>query len=158
LRKWHKACPASPEPIYYEAFHYLSKQDWDKFISKATQYLFGCKLATQSAVMMKYYLAIALWHVKRDAKGAMKHIIECLAVRPLMSEFWCLLGDIFYHASGDYKKAKQFYQNAIIMGSHRWSDDIWPMEISKYGDYPKKMIASCEALLEEGETIVRIPN
>ncbi|RLI90404.1 MAG: hypothetical protein DRO89_05925 [Candidatus Altiarchaeales archaeon] len=158
LQKWHKAEPASPEPIYYEAFYYLSNQEWEKFISKATHYLFDRKRSTQSAIMLKYYLAIVLCHVKKNAKEAIKHTIECLAVRPLMAEFWCLLGDIFYHLAGDYAKSKQFYHNAAIMGSYRWGDDIWPMEIAKYEEYPRKMMTSCDALLEEPPTIVRITN
>ncbi len=69
----------------------------------------------------------------------------CLAKKPTMAEFWCLLGDVYYDAK-DYDKAKEFYENAVILGSRRLKDDGWPMEISKYKEYPQKMIEACKKI------------
>jgi tetratricopeptide (TPR) repeat protein len=62
-----------------------------------------------------------------------------------MSEFWCLLGDCYY-AIKDYEKSKSFYENALILGNKRLKNDGWPLEISKYKDYPQKMIESCDKI------------
>ena len=78
---------------------------------------------------------------------AIFHITGCIAVKPLMAEYWCVLGDIHYRAN-QYKKALAFYENALILGSKRPGIDEWPVEISKYKDYPKKMIESCQSMLK----------
>jgi hypothetical protein len=60
-----------------------------------------------------------------------------------MAEFWCLLGDIHYSLLKEYDKAYSFYDNAIFLGKKRLKSDLWPMEISKYSDYPEEMKKSC---------------
>jgi len=157
IQEWQKVHPASPEPYYYEAFYHLSHQNWEAFTNKATVYLFDRNNATQSTLMMKYYLAIVLCHIQHDARAAMKQIVECLIVKPLSAECWCLLGDVFYHLSRDYKKAVQFYKNALLLGSCRLKEETMPMEISKYQEYPRKMIAACKSVLESGSEVVAIP-
>ena len=62
-----------------------------------------------------------------------------------MAEFWCLLGDIYY-ASGDHDRAYDFYQNGMLLGQRRKKSSDWPMELSKYKEYPEKMMASCVKL------------
>jgi glycosyltransferase involved in cell wall biosynthesis len=145
---WRKDFPAANEPIYYEAFHYLSKQEWDKFLGKAQQYLFNEKRAIRPNIMIKYYMAVVLCHVKRKASESAKHVIEGLAVRPLMAELWCLLGDIHYHLMHHYKKANTFYHNATLLGSQRDLMDGWPVEMQKYKNYPTKMMESCQKMLD----------
>ena len=153
---WKAKSPQAIEPVYYEAFYHLAKSNWDRFLSCSAKYLFTQQTVVKSTIMMKYYTAIVLCHIKKDINGALKHIIECLAVRPIMAEYWCVLGDIFYHLTGDLKKAKRFYRNAIVMGSKRGDGDMWPIELSKYNSYPEKMIKSCEEL-EKNQEFVKIP-
>ena len=82
---------------------------------------------------------------KKDFENAVKSLIPCLAEKPTNGEFWCLLGDIYYCLK-DYERAKSFYENAKILGSRRLNDDDYPMEISKYKEYPEKLIKSCDAI------------
>jgi tetratricopeptide (TPR) repeat protein len=84
-------------------------------------------------------------YIKYDYKSALESILPCIAKKPTMAEFWCLLADIYY-ATKDYEKAKSFYENAIILGGKRLRSDEWPLEVSKYKDYPQKMIDSCEKI------------
>ena len=133
-------------PIYYEAFAYLVNSQWDKFLAKGEQYLFADSKPSRANIMIKYYMAVVYCHVKRQAEKATRHTLECLAVKPLMAELWCLLGDIHYHLLADYKKATVFYKNATGLGKQRQLTDGWPMEIAKYKNYPAKMIESCEEL------------
>lgn len=153
IQEWRKIAPANIEPLYYEAFYYLSIRDWDKFISKASHYLFANKLVNKSSIMIRYYLAIVLFSVKKDAKESLRHILSCITNKPLMAEFWCVLGDIYYHLIGEYKKAKQFYLNAVTLGKHRLYEDMWPMEISKYKIYPFEMIKSCDNMINETKMV-----
>jgi hypothetical protein len=77
-----------------------------------------------------------------DAKKAARDILACIAARPQMAEFWCLMGDIYY-SKRQYVKAKSLYDNAIIAGKER-KDDTWPVDLSKYDEYPNKMIDYCK--------------
>ena len=88
--------------------------------------------------MMKYYIPQIKLHTN-SIKEAAECAATCLSYRPYMSEFWCLLGDIYYKQKR-YKKAKSLYENAIIIGSQRKSTDNLPIEIKKYKEYPNKMI------------------
>jgi hypothetical protein len=65
-----------------------------------------------------------------------------------MAEFWCLLGDVYY-ALNDYEKAFQFFQNGLIIGKKRRMDCEWFMEISKYEEYPKKMMEACASIKKQ---------
>ncbi len=153
LDNWKKKEPASQEPLYYGAIRDLSYRNWDGFISNANKYLFGNKTAEMSVVLTKYYYATVMCHIKKDPNASIKHILECIAVRPLMAEFWCLLGDIHYFLMSDYRKAKQFYMNAMVLGQQRPHTDLWPLEINKYKIYPQKMIDSCTELLTSGKVV-----
>ena len=98
---------------------------------------------------IKYYAALIYLHLK-DLNKAIFHIAGCIAVCPLMAEYWCLLGDIHYQAN-DYSKALAFYENGVILGSRRPNMDEWPVEISKYQEYPDKMIKSCQTMLKDSK-------
>jgi tetratricopeptide (TPR) repeat protein len=139
IKQWKVDNPKSDEPVYYEAFYYLKEQQWDDFIRLADHYLFNNNKTRMSTVMIKYYLAMVYCYVNKDAQKALRHVLEILAVKPLMAELWCLLGDI-HVLIAQYKKAKQFYENAIIFGQRRLNDDLYPMDISKYSDYPNRRI------------------
>jgi tetratricopeptide (TPR) repeat protein len=140
IKKWKKTYPTSPNPYYYEACVLLQQGKYKDFISIANHYLFLEKEGI-SSVMLKYYLAMIYCHQLKDYKSAIMHLMPCLAVRPLMAEFWCLLGDIYYQQS-NFQKATAFYENAIILGGQRDLLDEWPIEIDKYKLHPQKMIDS----------------
>ena len=93
-------------------------------------------------------------HHKKRVKPALQNLNLCLCAKPLMAEFWCLTGDVYYHLLHDFKKAKQFYHNAIVLGHHRLKSDKWPMDITKYNTYPSKMIESCDELLKSTKLYV----
>lgn len=146
ISKWKKQKPSSPNPYYYEACILLQQKKYQEFISIANYYLFR---ETQgiSAVMLKYYLSMVYCHLK-NYKAALLHLVPCLSVRPLMAEFWCLLGDIHYRQN-IYQKSKIFYENAICLGGQRDLADDWPIEIDKYKEHPSKMIESCLKIRQE---------
>lgn len=146
IQKWIQTNPASPRPYYYQAFYNLANKNYNTFIQNAEEYLARDNKAHMSTIMMKYYYASILCYVKKDIKKAVNHILGCLAIKPLMSEFWCLLGDATYSIQRDYHKAKRFYENAIILGRQRDMNDDWPIEINKYKNYPNEMISNCESL------------
>ncbi|MCK9458573.1 MAG: hypothetical protein M0R80_02955 [Proteobacteria bacterium] len=141
IRSWKKEQPTSPNPYYYEACILLQQAKYREFVAISNHYLFLEKEGI-SAVMLKYYLAMVYCYQFKDLHSAFKHILPCLAVRPIMSEFWCLLGDIYYQQD-NFQKAMIFYENALILGGRRDLSDEWPIEISKYKSYPQKMINSC---------------
>lgn len=145
---WKKSSPTLARPYYYQACMLLSEGKYEEFAKVANHYLFIEKDKGMSVAMTRYYYALVqLLHYKK-AKPALQNLNLCMCANPLMAEFWCLTGDVFYHLLKDYKKAIEFYENAMIMGSRRLSDSPWPMEISKYKDYPQKMIESCRKIIE----------
>ena len=147
-KKWHNKSPLSPDPIYYMACNELFAKNWDSFINYADLYLHQQKKQTMSYYMTNYYLAMVYCYIKKDYQNSLKSIYMCVIRNPTMAEFWCLLADIFY-AMKFYDKAYHFYSNAKILGSRRLQECDWPMEISKYQDYPEKMMNSCLKILEQ---------
>lgn len=145
LENWLKEKPLSSEPIYYKAFIELKKNNWDAFLNYASNYLYKEKILKKPVVMTYYYVSMVNCYIKNDLKKALEAIVPCLSSCPTMAEFWCLTGDIFYTMK-DYKKAKSFYENAILLGCKRSSLDDYPIEISKYREYPEKMIRSCQEI------------
>lgn len=142
LEKWSQRSPSDPDPVYYKAFDRLARRDHDGFRRLAQEYLFLCPRATESTVMMRYYLA-SVQAAKRQYREALANLAVCLLHRPCMAEFWCLAGDI-YMTNSRFPEASQFYRDALQAGAMRAGDDLWPMLISKYGDYPRDMIGRCE--------------
>jgi cytochrome c-type biogenesis protein CcmH/NrfG len=97
--------------------------------------------------MARYYLALVQGIIHNEVKEALQNIILCLSENVLMAEFWCLLGDIFIKLD-KFDYAVAFYENAILLGSRRLKLDTWPMQISKYQEYPNKMIEECNKLIQ----------
>ena len=147
LDQWRSNKPLSNEPLYYLSCVHLSNKEWDKFLNLADLYLYKEVSVTMSFIMTQYYCAMVKCYVKeqQDYNKAIGYILNCIEHKPLMAEFWCLLGDVFYAVS-EYEKSICFYENAIILGSKRLKSDAWPMEISKYKEYPNKMIKICKNL------------
>lgn len=144
LEKWQEDKPKLNDVLYYRACLYLSNRKYDAFILEAKRYLLKEK-NSMPALMTRYYLSLIFLHVKNNPKEAIKNTLFCLFYRPELSELWCVLGDCFYKTN-NYKKAKAFYENALIMGKTRKNND-WPLEIDKCQEYPEKMIAGCEEMI-----------
>jgi tetratricopeptide (TPR) repeat protein len=138
LISWKDVNPFDPEPNYYMACHYLITKNYTQFLALAEHYLFQKKTLDASTIMIRYYMFLLLKN--KTPEKALKLILECVATYPLMAEFWCALGDLYLSQMKQPDKAYMFYENAIILGSRRLAEDTMPMEISKYDDYPSKMM------------------
>lgn len=139
LMRWKDKEPLSPDPNYYQASVHLMCGRYEQFLNIADQFLFLKGNSTDaSAILTKYYVAMLMR--KKDTGKALKLILECIAAYPLMAEFWCFLGDLYLFPIKEYDRAYQFYDNAIVLGSQRLAEDTMPMEISKYDEYPRKMM------------------
>ncbi len=142
IKQWIDRCPTLASPYYYQAYMSFANRKYNDFIKNANIYLFK-ELDINSEmpmVMTRYNLANVYCYNKKDAATAIQQLAPCLLKKPLMAEFWCLMGDIHYFILDKYDKAIEFYENAILLGSRRLIDDPYPMEISKYKEYPEKMI------------------
>ncbi len=149
VKAWKDRHPTLAEPLYYEACLALASRQNLEFLRLAESYLFVEKnQASMSAIMTRYYMALVQCYVARNGGEAIRNALICLGARPTMAEFWCLVGDIFFQGR-QYAKAKNFYESAIAIGERRRQDDAWPMEIAKYLDYPKEMIARCDEIAQK---------
>lgn len=154
VERWRKSDPLSMEPIYYSACVNLILKNWDNFINYGNMYVSKENGSKMPKVMTHYYLSMVYLYVKKDFQKAIKNLIFCIAKRPVMAEFWCLLADVFYSTS-EYQKAINFYQIAMELGSQRLNHDDWPLEISKYKSYPEKMISTCESLVKSSKLYLK---
>ena len=148
IEEWKESKPMLPRPYYYQACVHFALQQYEQFYPVADHYLFLDPKPSLTSIMMRYYYALALLIHKRKVRPVLQNINLCLCERPLMAEFWCLMADAYYHLLKKFDFAKTFYENAIFLGSKRLRTDKWPMDISKYGAYPKTMIDSCQKILE----------
>ena len=147
--EWKSRCPTIPEPYYYYALTLLSQGKYDLFLNASEHYMFLEQKPTKSNIINRYYYSLIQIYHKKNIKPALQNINICISVQPLMAEFWCLIGDIYYHMYNKFTTAKDFYQNAIFLGSHRMNNDNYPMDISKYKEYPEKMINSCDEIMSQ---------
>lgn len=156
LTNWKLSEPTASEPDYYMACMYLAHRHYDQFLKLAEHYLFKETMPTMPVIMTRYYVALVQCHIKKNGEAALKHILKCLMVKPLMAEFWCALGDIYFYNRREVAHAVTFYENAIIMGSKRPKTDTWPVEMKKYNEYPEMMIANInKAIKEQAASIAR---
>lgn len=151
VERWKVAEPLATQPYYYQACLNFALGHYDEFYRLAEHYLFLEPKASITTTMTRYYYALANIIHRRKVKPALQNLNLCLCHRPLMAEFWCLMGDAYYHLLKKPNFAKEFYENAITLGSRRLKSDKWPMDISKYNKYPKMMIDSCEKILASSE-------
>jgi len=148
IKAWRDREPTNAMTYYAEASCMLSLGKMDEFMRVSEHYMFLEKNKTgMSAIMNRYYYAMCSMS-KGQVKPTLQNLNLCLCVKPLMAEFWCAIGDVYYHLLRQFDKAKEFYENAMLLGSRRKGSDKWPMDISKYKNYPLKMIESCKKLLE----------
>lgn len=156
IEDWKSKEPFLPDPLYYHAAVLFSQQKYDDYLTMADKYLFMEKNNSQSVVMTRYYYALVQLIHKRAYKPALQNLNLCLCSKPLMAEFWCLMGDVYYHLLHKFAEAKEFYENAMCLGARRLREDKWPMDISKYKSYPLKMIESCKAILNHKDLYFQI--
>lgn len=147
LEHWKAEQPLSNLPYYYESCVYLSQARYDDFLRAAEHYLYLDNKNSMAVTMTRYYYAMVQLTQKHTVKPTLKNLNLCLSVKPLMAEFWCLTGDVYYHLLNRFDMAKEFYENAIILGEKRLFSDQWPMDISKYHKYPSRMIESCRKII-----------
>lgn len=158
LNEWKANEPLASQPYYYQACLLLTQQKYDDFLRVAEHYLFLEKTPSMSCVMTRYYYAFVQLTQKRAVRPTLQNLNICLCLKPLMAEFWCLSGDVYYHILSQFELAKEFYENALILGSKRLNDDIWPMDVSKYKKYPTMMIDSCDKILTKKADFIPIQN
>jgi tetratricopeptide (TPR) repeat protein len=152
LKRWDKAKPFSMDCYYYRAFESLVDKNVNEFKSLITYYLFNSKKEDIPSTMARYYLAMIQGLGDNNVNTAIQNLIFCIAAYPLMAEFWCLLGDIFVK-NDDYERAIEFYRNSIILGNRRLKTDLWPMQLSKYKEYPNDMIGKCHMVLSTSKKL-----
>lgn len=152
---WKKALPTKPQPLYYQSCVLLIQKQYEEFLKISEYYMHMEKSVSMATIMNRYYFAMVNLVYKKKVRPALQNISICLKYKPLMAEFWCLKGDIFYHLLKDFDKAKSFYQNAVTLGGYRKNNDMWPMEIVKYSKYPKRMIESCEKLIKDSYLLAK---
>lgn len=147
LKTWRTKSPLAVEPLYYLSCNYLQEKNWDSFLNYSLMYLHQEKIQKKSFFLTHYYRAMVLCYIKKDFANAIRSLMICIANKPTSAEFWCLLGDVYYSMQ-KYDLAREFYENGMLLGSRRLKEDDYPLEISKYKDYPKKMIASCNQIMQ----------
>jgi len=147
VEAWKKEKPLAKEPYYYQALTALLRRNYQEFQRLADYYL-SIDRQEMASLMLRFYLATVQAYELDRLNEAARNILICIAAKPVMAEFWCLLGDIQYRLR-NYQKAIAFYENAIHLGSRRLKADPWPMDVSKYKEYPLKMIADSEKIMRE---------
>lgn len=148
IQEWKINSPMAPEPYYYHACILLMQQKYEDFLKVSEHYMFiANNKNSMASVMNRYYYAMIKLLSQSTIKPTLQNLTLCLSVKPLMAEFWCLLGDVYYHRLRKFDVAKEFYENAILLGGRRLKTDKWPMDIAKYKDYPEKMIISCDKII-----------
>ena len=146
LEEWKQRHPMSSQPYYYQACIELSQGKMEQFLRTAEHFLFMESVPSMSTIMTRYYTAyVYLSHFKK-VRPTLQNLNLCICEQPLMAEFWCLMGDVNYHLLQKFDDAISFYENAMILGSRRLKNDKWPMDLSKYKEYPQKMISSCTSI------------
>lgn len=150
-KKWMSDKPTASEPYYYMAISCLAERRYEDFYAFGRQYLAMDRNASDSSIMLRYYMAQIELHAG-DLKSASSNLLNCLCYKPEFAEFWCLLGDMLYK-SQKYAKARCMYENAIIIGKRRKNNDFYPVEIDKYGDYPRKMIDNIGEIIKKTSLI-----
>lgn len=139
---WRESRPTNSEAWYYSAFSSLALGEKEEFIKYAQRYLAMTNKFGPAEVQMLYKMAQILAS-KNDLDRAASLCVRCLATHPTLSEFWCLLGDIFVKKN-DFFRAKSMYVNALKIGERRSSYDSHPVMLDKYRKYPIFMIGEMD--------------
>jgi tetratricopeptide (TPR) repeat protein len=154
---WKNNNPMLATPYYYEGLILLALGQYEEFMIVAERFMYMNNKESMASTMNRYYYALVTLISKKKIKPVLQNINLCICHKPIMPEFWCLMGDAYYHLQGDFQLAMSFYENAIELGKYRLKTDKWPMDISKYKAYPEKMIDSCKKIIDNQGTF-KIPN
>lgn len=146
VRSWMRSQPLSTQPHYYMSCVRLAMGSYSEFSKEANHFLFMDKSKGASYYMTKYYLSMVCAYHDRDYQQSCRHAMECLADKPTMSEYWCMMGDCYY-ALNKFDKAYEFYENALIIGSKRLRGDDMPVHLDCYKSHPSNMMESCRKAL-----------
>lgn len=152
IEAWKCLNPLASDPYYYQACVLLGLRRYEEFKKVSEHYMFVETKPSRTTTLNRYYYAMVQLIHDRKARPALQNLNLCLCHYPLMAEFWCLTGDVYYHLYNRFDLAKSFYENAIVLGARRLKDDMWPMDIAKYDEYPQKMIESCDSILKQRAT------
>lgn len=148
LAEWRRQQPHAADVEYYTACTYLAAARYDEFLTHAKHFLFRTKNVSPASILTSYHMAVINLFIKNNYGECVQHVVRCLAEYPTMAELWCLLGDLFCKMN-HWHRAVAFYDNAILMGGHRRTDDPMPVEITKYREYPEKMLANCRNVIQK---------
>lgn len=148
ILNWIDEKPLDTDPIYYQCCLQLKNRQYDIFLKTAEYYLSICKTQTMSVIMTRYYYAMVQLMHNRLVRPSLQNLNLCLCEKPLMAEFWCLMADVYSQLLNNFDLAKEFYENAIILGQKRLKTEKYPMEIEKYEKYPTLMIEECNKMLK----------
>jgi tetratricopeptide (TPR) repeat protein len=152
IELWKHDKPTLATPYYYHALILFALGKYEEFIRCSEHFMHLSRMEVgMASVMNRYYYSMAMIAHRNKLRPALQNLNICLCQQPLMAEFWCLMGDAYYHVAKNFNHAKALYKNAIILGRHRQNDN-WPMDLTKYKEYPEKMIESCEKILEHQDT------
>jgi tetratricopeptide (TPR) repeat protein len=146
VNAWQNRSLTLGEPRFCKAMILFAQGKYKEFMHEAEQYLFLEKQG-KAVTMVRYHHALANLLTGGKAQDSLKQLNLCVCVAPLMAEFWCAMGDVYYHKLSRYEDAMQFYENAMFLGAKRMSTDLWPMDIVKYQEYPETMIESCRKII-----------
>lgn len=146
VRLWMSKSPLLSQPHYYMSCIHLARASYSDFLKTAKHYLFLEKSKLSSYYMTKYYLSMVLAYHAKDYQESCRHSLDCIADKPTMAEYWCLLGDCYYSVD-KFDKAYHLYENALIMGSRRSRDDSLPIHLDKYKSHPNNMMDLCRKAL-----------
>lgn len=147
LEKWKLENKLNPEPFYYSACNHLMNKRYDLFLSEANKCIFYSNKINRMTTMLRYYMSVIYLYCKNDTDKSLNNIIHCIYENPAMAEFWCLLGDIHFKEK-KYIQSNSFFENAMLLGKQRKNNDLFPIEISKYKEYPDKMMKTCQELIK----------
>jgi len=139
---WINKNPTSSEAYYYISCAYLSARKYEEFLKFSEKYLAMDDNSGPAGSVIRYYKSIVEFHLGK-IDSASSNALCCLAWHPTFAELWCLLGDMYY-SRAKYRKSKWMYRNALSMGKKRLQDDDYPVEITKYKEYPEFMIKNIE--------------
>jgi hypothetical protein len=156
---WQDKNPTLGEPRFCKSMILFSQGRYKDFIHEVEQYIFlERKNNTKALTMARYHHAVANLLNGGKAQDSLKQLNLCVCAAPLMAEFWCAMGDVYYHKLNRFEDAAQMYENAIFLGSKRMSTDLWPMDIVKYQEYPEIMIESCRKIIAHQASYSIRPN
>lgn len=123
-------------------YHLINQQMKSLFHAEKFLYLYNNTSIDTKKIYIRYLIA---WINAYDLKNYQKSVEILLAqliINCNISEFWCLLGDIYFKM-GRIKNAYQFYKNALTMGEYKY-DNMWITDLDKYNKYPNLMLKICE--------------